>query len=79
MGQCNYCRLKSIKYDAAKKGSKVVLRSSNFMGGTDVFVLPKGTTLPPYKEPSDKLPNGDEVYRKYHQVWLMEISNRCCC
>jgi hypothetical protein len=76
---CNYCTLKRIKKDAKVEGKKVVLRASNFMGGTDVFVVPKGEKLPAYKNPSDKLPNGDEVYKKYHKAWLMEIPTSCCC
>jgi hypothetical protein len=76
---CNFCNLNRIKAKAKKEGKKVILKRSNFMGGTDVFTVPEGTTLPAYKEPSDTLPNGCEAYQKYHKSWMMEIPRHCCC
>jgi len=76
---CNYCSLKAIEKRAEKSGSRVIKKSSLFMGGTNIFVVPIGEELPPYKEPSNKLPNGYEVYQKYHKAWMMEIPNHCCC
>jgi hypothetical protein len=76
---CNYCNLARIKGRAKKVGKKVVLKESKFMGGTDVFVVPEYFTLPDYKEPNEELPNGCEVYQKYHASWMMGISKQCCC
>ena len=80
--QCNYCGLKQIRADAKKKKMKVVLLSSSFMRGTDVFVVPRHipiTEIRRWKDCSDKLPNGDKNYQKYHVSWMMEIGNRCEC
>lgn len=80
MSECNYCTLQRYKRDAKKRGAKLILKASNFMEGTDVFEIPaKEFKLPDYKEPSESLPNGDEVYQKYHKSWMMEISNHCVC
>ncbi len=79
MGQCNYCSLRTIKRTAEKEGNRVILRQSHFMGGMEVFNVPKGVKLPDYKEPSDEHPNGCEVYQKYHKAWMMEIPDHCCC
>ncbi len=76
---CNYCNLKRIKQRAKEEDKVVVLKPSRFIGGTEVFVVPKGVKLPVYKEPSNEMPNGCEVYQKYHVSWLMEISKSCCC
>ena len=43
--QCNYCSLKQIRADAKKKKMRVVIINSNFMGGVDVFVVPKKCPL----------------------------------
>jgi hypothetical protein len=64
---------------AKAEGKVIKLSPSRFMGGTNIFRLPKGVTLPKYVEPCDKLPNGDEVYQKYNVGWMMEISAVCCC
>jgi len=77
---CNYCTLTRIKFNAAKVDKKVILIHSNFMGGTDVFVVPKDMNkVPDYREPSSEFPNGCEVYQKYHASWLMSIPDHCCC
>ncbi len=77
---CNYCNLKRIRKQAKAEHQRVVLRSSNFMGGTCVYVIPKGVVMPKaIKEPSDKLPSGDEFHEKYSVSWLMEIPQFCCC
>ncbi len=80
MGRCNFCNLKRYKTDAKKKGNRIVLRSSNFMGGMDVFEVPKGEKLAiKYIQPCDKYPNGDKNYQKFHKSWMREIGNRCEC
>jgi hypothetical protein len=80
MGICNLCKLNKIKSHVKKKNERVILRSSSFMGGTDVFVLAKTELMPKtYKEPSDELPNGDSFYASHHVAWFMEIPERCAC
>lgn len=78
--QCNYCRYQVYKRRAAQQEKKIVVKTSHsILGGVDLFALPKGEKLPPYKEPSKRLPNGCEVYKKYHVAWFMELGSRCCC
>lgn len=76
---CNYCNLNRYKSLARKEGKRVVLRPSNFMGGTIVFAVPKGKKLPAYIEPNWKYPNGDENYQKYRKSWMMEVGTCCSC
>lgn len=79
---CNYCNLRRIRARAKKEGKRVYTRLSGFMGGTDVFVVPRGEKLPPKEEmvePCDEYPNGNEAYSKYHVAWMMEIGKRCEC
>jgi hypothetical protein len=76
---CNYCKLKRIKAKAKKENKSIIKRPSNFMRGTEVFLVPEGFVLPPYKEPNSKLPNGCEVYQKYCVAWMMKIPDQCCC
>lgn len=75
---CNFCLLESLKDRAKNEEKKIILRGS-FMGGIDVFRIPKNETLPFYKGPSPELPNGCEIYQKYHVAWMMEIPDHCCC
>lgn len=79
MGECNYCRLKRIREKAKKRGNKIVTKPSSFMGGVDVFEIPKDMKLPKYIEPNRKYPNGDEIYQKYNRAWMMEIGAFCEC
>ena len=82
MTPCNYCTLMSIK-QRVKKGDKVITRASlGSMGGVDVFVVPKGETLPPSREmtlPDEKHPNGCEQFKKYHKAWFMSLTDFCAC
>ena len=75
---CNYCNLLRLKR-SLKTDESVVLKPSSFMGGTEVFVVPKGVALPPYRAPSNSEPNGDPVYQQYHRSWMMSIPKHCCC
>jgi len=79
MTQCNYCSLQLYRKQAKERGNKIVLRPSGFMGGIEVFEVGKKESIPKYKGPSDKLPNGDEWYEKHIISWMMEIGNSCCC
>lgn len=77
---CNYCNLKHYKSLARKEGKRIVLRPSNFMGGTIIFAVPKREKLPPsYIEPCDEYPNGDKNYQKYRKCWMAEIGTSCSC
>lgn len=65
MSQCNKCRLQDIRARARKTHSKVLLRAGDGgMGGTDVFVVPKGEKLHKVK---------------HFAVWLMELNAVCDC
>ena len=80
--QCNYCSLKQIKANARKKRMKVVLLPSSFMGGTDVFVVPRHipkAEIKRWKDCDAAPPNGDMFYRKYHVAWMMSIGDHCEC
>jgi len=80
--ECNYCSLKFIKQDAKKKNMKVIMLSSNFMGGTDIFVVPRSIslgTIRQWKDCDKCPPNGDKNYCKYHVAWMQEITSYCCC
>lgn len=77
--QCCYCGLQTIKRRAKKENKRVVLKPSSFLGGTEVFLVPKGEKLPLYREPSKKEPDGDAVYQKFNVGWMMQISSECCC
>ena len=80
--RCNYCNLQDIKRKARKDGLKVVLAVSKFMGGTDVFVVPKNITpkeVRTWKDCDEVPPNGDENYQKYHKSWMMRIGSFCEC
>lgn len=77
---CNYCNLEVYKEEARKKGHNIVLKSSNFLNGTDVFSVPKGEELPEgMVEPCEEHPNGNEAHRKYHIGWMWTIPDRCHC
>jgi len=80
---CNYCLFKIMKEKADREGKVVkLLNSSITMGSFEVFIVPRGTKLNQIKKwckPSEKLPNGDENWQKYHKAWMMEISKKCCC
>ncbi len=80
MSQCNYCKLRLYKKQAAEQGNNIVLHPSNFMGGTNVFKIVKHEKVPTkYTEPCDKLPNGDEWYEKHNIGWMMEVGETCGC
>ena len=80
MSQCNYCTIRAYKRRAKERGNKIVLRSSNFMGGISVFEITKQEKVPTkYIEPCTKLPNGDEWYEKHSKGWMMEIGKSCEC
>jgi len=52
------------------------------MGGTDVFIVPKGEKLASPEDmigPCDEYPDGNEAYSKYYVAWMMEIPDHCCC
>jgi hypothetical protein len=68
-----------MRWDANRGGAYVVLRPSDLLGGTEVFVVPKGEELPEYIGPCDEYPNGDDVFTRYHRAWMMEIPDSCEC
>ena len=76
---CNYCKLNHYKSLARREGKRIILKPSNLMGGTIVFIVPKGEKLPTYIEPNDDYPNGDKNYQKYRKSWMMEIGTYCSC
>jgi hypothetical protein len=80
MGKCNFCKIKEYRTKAKLEGSTVVLKSSSFMNGVNIFVIPKGEHMPEsYIEPCNLFPNGDNQYQKFHISWMMEIGDRCEC
>lgn len=68
---CNYCHLQNIRRRAKKKGSRVYLRAG-MMGGTDVFVVPKGEKL-------DISVNEKGEHSGQWVAWMMEIPDHCVC
>ena len=79
---CNYCHFNRIKKHAEEQGKTVHQLRPGYMGGTDIFVVPKGEPLPSRSEmimPCDKYPNGNKAYNKYHVSWMMSIPTHCCC
>jgi len=79
---CNYCDLQMIKKQAKADGLKIIIVPSRFMGGSDIFAVPKSTTrkeVLSWKDSDTVPPNGDENYQKYHKAWMREISVRCRC
>ena len=66
---CNYCSLRRIKDSVKGTGARTVLKGSEFMGGTDVYVVLKG----------EKLKEGDHDNNKQYRSWMMEIPERCVC
>ena len=74
--QCNYCTLRGIKRDAKREGKRVLLRSSTFMGGTNVFVVPRNIDLP--KQINDKDADG-HTFHKYKVAWLRTVTPTCVC
>lgn len=80
MSQCNFCKLKRYKKDAAKNNNKLILKRSIFMNGTCVFEVPKNMIeFPKYIEPNNKLPNGNDTYQNYIKCWMTEIPEKCAC
>ena len=83
MHPCNYCTFTKMKHDAKRKGTRLVIRKSSFapfdVKGIDVFEVPKGMKLPPYKQPSSKLPNGCKVRQKYWRAFFMTLPDHCVC
>ena len=71
--RCNYCVLQSIKAHAKQEGKKVMLKSSAFKGGIDVFVLPLGVDLP------HDTGMGSDARDEYFRAWLMEVTEECVC
>ena len=56
---------KRIKERAKKEGQKVTLKPSIFeLGGTEIYVHPKGT------KPD---------HEKHFVMWAMELTEHCCC
>lgn len=79
---CNYCNLRNIRKIAKEQNKRVILVASSFMGGTEVFAVPKYVTAAQVREwkgVSESQPNGGYMYRKYHVSWMMEIPSQCCC
>jgi len=79
---CNYCFVESIKREANKTGARVYVRNSGFMGGVDIFKVPRGETLAPEESmigPCEEYPDGNEAYAKHHVAWFMELPSTCCC
>ena len=82
MAQCNFCSISQIRKKAKEDGMIVKLVPSTFMGGTDVFVVPKSIGIEEirtWKQPSATLPNGCENRQKYEVSWMMIIPKRCVC
>jgi len=80
VGQCNFCLLRQIKAQAKKQRCKVVLRRSSFLGGTEIYVIPKDMKMPKkIIEPCKEYPNGGPFHEKYSRAWVMEIGDSCCC
>lgn len=79
---CNYCNMRRLKDRAKKRGMIVKTLPGRFMGGIEVFIVPKGTTtdeISMWEGASNILPNGDENHCKYWKAWFMELPNHCCC
>ena len=79
MSTCNYCLLQYYKKMAKKKGNKLVIRLSGFMGGVNVFETGINEVVPKYIEPNDDYPNGDSWYEEHNKAWMMEIGDHCIC
>jgi hypothetical protein len=77
--ECNYCRLQKLRNMAKRRGARIVLRPSVFMGGICVFEVPKGIKLPEYTEPNKQFPNGCSVYEKYTKGWFRALTDHCFC
>lgn len=77
---CNYCLMRAIRKQAKAEDKVVHRRTSSFMDGTDVYVLPKEVKMPKrIVTASDELPNGDEFHEKYFRAWFMEMPDSCRC
>lgn len=73
MTTCNYCTLEETKANAKKANNKVTILQSNFFemgGGFDIYVHPKDVKI-------RELTISER--EKYSKMWLMEISDYCCC
>ena len=69
MSECNYCRLKRLRSEAARDGNKVVLRKGEHMDGligvgVDVYVMPVNETL---------------IKECYWRAWYMALGRSCEC
>lgn len=79
---CNYCDYQRLLARAKKEGATIHKRNSKFMGGIDIFKVPKGESFPDDKnmiQPCEEYPNGNDTYNKYHIAWFMELPSHCCC
>ena len=72
---CNFCSLKMIKASAEQTGGTVVIRpGTGGLGGSEVYVVPKGATLDERKDPE----TGNDLGGQW-KSWMMEIPDHCCC
>lgn len=64
MNPCNRCLVNRLKEEAKKTGKKVVqVRSLYELGGWEIYVVAKGES-----------PSKDNW-----EMWVMELSDTCCC
>jgi len=76
MTDCNLCQLNAIKRKHKQSGMRVMVRKSerktDSLGGFDIFVMPRGISLPYTDIPV-------EYHENYWVCWFMSIPERCAC
>jgi len=78
--KCNFCSLQAIRQKAREKKQRVVLRSGQgSLGGTDVYVIPRGVPLPKHIKAGTEKTEGDAFHQKYFVAWFMELTSHCFC
>jgi hypothetical protein len=70
MTRCNFCRYMALVARAHVEDKAITLTDSTFMGGTEVYLHPKGTLIVDMSE---------EERKQYHTAWFMSLPTHCCC
>lgn len=77
---CNYCLLQKAKKKAKEKRQQITIRKNGdleyFPKGLDVYMHPKGVTIPRGYTREDG--DGGE-FGKYFVMWMADIGESCCC
>lgn len=71
--RCNFCSMKIYQAREGAKGKKIYIEKSKFMGGSEVYSIPKAMANNTFSTMTE------ETKKIYWICWFMEIGSSCCC